>query len=260
MPEQSVNFDRAADYYDATRGFPDGVAPKVGQFIAENVPFTKNSHLLEVGIGTGRIALPLAPHVGSITGFDISWEMMAKLRQNRTDEPIELAAADAHTMPFADRSFNAVMITHVLHLVPDPARVLEEIKRVIKSDGVFVHMRNKYHRGQAFQAVFDAWNTTTSIASEQSHRQWFSVDDLIIDSGWIVQDVYEYTYPYTANLDDYLISLEQRQWSHTWPMDDTIWQSGIEAVQQAVVEHFAGNRDVESPAEGAFQVQVYRAS
>ena len=36
----SVNFDRAADYYDATRGFPEGIAEKVGAYLAEKLGFS----------------------------------------------------------------------------------------------------------------------------------------------------------------------------------------------------------------------------
>ena len=54
-----VNFDRAASFYDATRALPDGVAEEVGDAILRRVAAGSDTRFLEVGIGTGRVALPL---------------------------------------------------------------------------------------------------------------------------------------------------------------------------------------------------------
>lgn len=256
MPEQSVNFDRAAEYYDETRGFPEGIAPQVGAFIAEAVGFTADSHLLEVGIGTGRIALPLAPYVGSITGFDISWQMMNRLRVKQNGEPIRLSAADAHFMPFAQGQFDAAYLTHVLHLVADPVRVAQEIMRVVKEDGIFVHMRNRYNNNAQFQEVVNAWESATGRGSRMRSR-WARIDSSIQEAGWTLQDEKAFSFPYTAYLSDYIERLEKRQWSNTWTMDEETVQRGLQAVYLAVDEHYGGDRNFEKPAEGGFVVQVY---
>lgn len=259
MLENSVNFDRAADYYDASRGFPEGVAPQVGAFIAENVPFTRESHLLEVGVGTGRIALPLAPHVGRITGFDISREMMDKLREKSVHEPIALAVADAHQMPFAPAAFDAVCITHVLHLVADAARVLAEIRRVVKPDGVFVHMRNQRGTVAAYQPVVDAWNAVVADAPRRT-RQWDEIEDRIRTAHWQLVAEHIFIFPYVARLRDFVDNVENRRWSSTWLMDDAVWERGLAAVNAVIAEQFGGDRTVAGEAEGGFAVRVYRPS
>lgn len=258
MLEQSVNFDRAADYYDETRAFPDGIAPEVGAFVAEKLGFNQQTHLLEVGVGTGRIALPLLPHVGSITGFDISTQMMGKLRAKQGGETIRLTVADAHQMPFVADSFDAVYITHVLHLVKDPVQVLHEIKRVVKAGHPFIHMRNRYSNTSAMQQVVDAWNTATPEKSKGPKR-WDNTDEALAGAGIVLDAEYGYTFPYISKLDDFLSRVEQRQWSSTWLMDDAVWQRGLDAIYKVIDEEFDGNRDFEAPTEGTFQVQVYRA-
>jgi ubiquinone/menaquinone biosynthesis C-methylase UbiE len=52
----SLSFDPVAQVYDATRGYPEQVARRIDQAAKGNV----QTRFLEVGIGTGRIALPLA--------------------------------------------------------------------------------------------------------------------------------------------------------------------------------------------------------
>jgi len=259
MPEQSVNFDRAAAYYDETRGFPVGVAPKVGAFVADRLAFNQTTNLLEVGVGTGRIALPLAPYVGSIIGIDISWQMMGKLQQKSGGDNIHLAAADAHQIPFADNSFDVVYITHVLHLVPNPIRVLQEINRVVKPDSMFVHMRNRYDNRNDMQAVVEAWDAATK-ANPAGPRRWDSTDDIVNEAGWTLTEEYAYTFSYISKLKHFLARIEQRQWSSTWLMDDDTWQAGLEAAYRVIDEQFDGNRDFESPAKGTFQIQVYTSS
>ena len=76
--------------------------------------------VLEVGVGTGRIALPLAARGCRMVGVDIASAMLAELsRKGR----IALVMASAPALPFG-RSFDAALFVHVLHLVPDPAAVL----------------------------------------------------------------------------------------------------------------------------------------
>ncbi len=258
MPQQSINFDRAAEYYDRSRGFPGGVAPQVGAFIAETVGFTKQSQLLEVGIGTGRIALPLAPHVGSITGFDISWRMMSKLRAKQNGEPIRLSTADAHFMPFATAQFDAAYITHVLHVVAEPMRVAQEIMRVVKGDGVFVHMRNKHNSGRRFQEVVDAWNRATRPDPATGASRWDRVDGAITDAGWVPVREAAFAFNNVARLSDFVERIEKRQWSSTWIMDDETWQRGLDAVYAAIDEHFAGDREAAHTDQAEFIVQVYQ--
>ncbi|WP_414520260.1 class I SAM-dependent DNA methyltransferase, partial [Synechococcus sp. H55.10] len=77
----SVCFDRAADFYDATRSFPPAVEEEIADAILAAVGATPETHFLEVGIGTGRIALPLIRRGCPYTGIDISERMLAVLRR-----------------------------------------------------------------------------------------------------------------------------------------------------------------------------------
>ena len=71
MPKDSVAFDRAAGYYDNTRGFPAGVEGEIGALMAQAGDLSSASRVLEIGVGTGRIALPVAPHRGQPTSGSI---------------------------------------------------------------------------------------------------------------------------------------------------------------------------------------------
>ena len=76
-----MNFDRVAGIYDATRGLPEEAGTRVAEGIIEAVHATPTTRFLELGVGTGRVAIPVASRGYSYTGVDISTEMMARLRE-----------------------------------------------------------------------------------------------------------------------------------------------------------------------------------
>jgi len=75
MEPGSVGFDRAAEYYDRTRGVPPDVAGAQTALLAGELP--GRGRVLEVGVGTGQIALPLAEAGVPMAGLDLSMPMVA---------------------------------------------------------------------------------------------------------------------------------------------------------------------------------------
>ena len=136
---ESIVFDRAADTYDATRGFPPGVAEQVAALVDQALALRPRARLLEIGVGTGRLALPLAARGLRITGVDLSRRMMEQLRAKRGDLSVEVVCADATLLPFPRARFDAVLAVHVFHLIPRWREVLREVARVLPGHGVFVH-------------------------------------------------------------------------------------------------------------------------
>ncbi len=91
---------------------------------------------LEVAIGTG-LNLPHYPAEVRFTGVDLSPEMLAlaERRAQRIGRTVELKEGDAQNLPFADSSFDTVVCTYALCSVPDEARAIAEMKRVLKPGG-----------------------------------------------------------------------------------------------------------------------------
>ena len=93
--------------------------------------------VLEVGVGTG-LSLPLYGSDIQITGIDYSPEMLAKAVQRVKDgdmKNVELHQMDAQEMTFEDESFDIVTALHVLSVVPDPIKTLDEMTRVCRKGG-----------------------------------------------------------------------------------------------------------------------------
>ena len=101
---------------------------------------------LEVAIGTGLNLMHYPAHV-RLTGIDLSPEMLAltETRAKKIGRTIELKEGDAQDLPFADRSFDTLVCTYALCSVPDDARAIYEMSRVLKPGGRLIlvdHVRS----------------------------------------------------------------------------------------------------------------------
>ena len=99
---------------------------------------TPHQRILEVGVGTG-LSLPFYRPDSRVTGIDISFEMLDKARQRVASGNLSHVEAlhemDAECMDFADASFDTVVAMYVASVVPNPNRLVDEMRRVCKPGG-----------------------------------------------------------------------------------------------------------------------------
>jgi len=138
-----TSFDRVAHCYDETRAIPPEVSAEVAASIAAQLPRDgRPPALLEVGIGTGRIAVPLVDAGVDVVGIDIAPAMLARLRSRRPE--IRVLRASADRLPFAADAFDAVLFVHVLHLLADAGAALRMARSVTRSGGVLIYGREEF--------------------------------------------------------------------------------------------------------------------
>jgi ubiquinone/menaquinone biosynthesis C-methylase UbiE len=106
------------------------------------------ARLLDVGCGTGHSRSVYAGAIGSYLGVDLSPAAIAAARATYPDD--EWQVADACRLPFADRSFDVVAFSSVLHHIPDFPRAVREAHRVLRPGGVaFAFDPNLLHPAMA---------------------------------------------------------------------------------------------------------------
>jgi ubiquinone/menaquinone biosynthesis C-methylase UbiE len=133
----AMSFDRAADFYDATRALPPDIHARLTAVLAAEL--TDRGRCLEIGVGTGRIALPLAAAGVPIVGVDIAAKMLRRLVDNADGtQPFPLCVADVTALPLAARRFGAVLASHVLHLIADWRAAVDEALRVLHPGAVLL--------------------------------------------------------------------------------------------------------------------------
>lgn len=150
----SLSFDRAAPFYDRTREVPGDVSRRVTQAVLDLAP--SGWPILECGVGTGRIAVPLLQRGAPLIGVDLSIGMMRRLQAKHAAAP--LAQADISRLPFADASVGAVLTVHVLHLVGPWRQALREFKRVLRPGGLYLNSHNFRRTDSPNRRLRDRWH------------------------------------------------------------------------------------------------------
>jgi SAM-dependent methyltransferase len=137
-PTSTGIFDtHLASHYDQTRALGEAAMAALTRTLQAEL--SARGTCLEIGVGTGRIALPLAGAGVPVVGIDPSVPMLARLRaKTPSDTPLRVLRADATALPFADGSFGAGLICHVLHLIRRWEDALRELVRVVRRPGVIL--------------------------------------------------------------------------------------------------------------------------
>lgn len=244
----SISFDWAADFYDETRGFPSGEMPHVANLLRDVGQLGAHSRILEVGIGTGRIALPLAPHVQAIYGVDLSRRMMERLRSKQRDEAIYLVQGDATRIPYASHSFDAVLVVHVFHLISEWQQAVAEVRRVLKPNGVLLLAGHNSHDPVRELFQQSGRNVRLKMGDVQSYLR---------ESGWQGGDsVYVHEFDDSRPPARFLESVRQRQWSGLHTLSDEEITARADQFEATLRQHYT---DLEQPVpiQGRFEVRRY---
>lgn len=98
----------------------------------------KGKVVLELATGPGMIARHIAPAAKSVVATDLAPKMIETALKAKNPENLSFEVADATSLRFEDNSFDVVVIANALHIIPNPEKVLAEIRRVLKDDGLLI--------------------------------------------------------------------------------------------------------------------------
>lgn len=122
-----------SSFYD--RFFNTGVFLKTRKKIFQEVPFQSKQKILFVGIGTGADLEYIDYMNYDITAIDYSPDMLAIAKSKFERSAIQFLEMDAQKMTFEDESFDYIVASLILSVVPDEHKCFEEMIRVLKQDG-----------------------------------------------------------------------------------------------------------------------------
>ncbi len=134
-------YDRISRFYDL---FTAAFERKYAEMALEHLSVKEGEAILEIGFGSGHCLRQIARSVsktGKAYGIDISTGMLEvtkrKLERAQLMDRVELYCGDAASLPYDDNIFDAVFMSFTLELfdTPEIAKVLEEVKRVLKPRG-----------------------------------------------------------------------------------------------------------------------------
>ena len=101
-------------------------------------PVVKAKTVLELATGTGLIAKNIVNAAAHIEATDASAEMILEAKRDNRSAKLHFSVRDMFRLPYADKSFDVVIVSNALHIIPQPEKALAEIRRVLKDDGVLI--------------------------------------------------------------------------------------------------------------------------
>ena len=183
MREHKNFWDRNAGRYDRFMRKDRAAYEKMYELIR---PIVKAKTVLELAAGTGMIAKNIVNAAAHIEATDASEKMIAEAKRGNRSAKLHFSVQDMFCLPYANNSFDAVIVPNALHIVPQPEKALQEIKRVLKNDGVliaptFTHAENSFF-GKV-RAFF------MKLAGFPLHSRWTSEEYLsfLRQNGWAVR-------------------------------------------------------------------------
>jgi phosphatidylethanolamine/phosphatidyl-N-methylethanolamine N-methyltransferase len=170
-------YRRWAPFYDLT----------FGKLVKEGVTQTAaranryRGRLLEVGVGTG-LALPQYGPQLRVTGIDLSTDMLQRARERLAKKKNHgnidaLLEMDAAHLQFADATFDVAVAMYVLTVVPNPAKVVDEMARAVRPGGT-VLIANHFSVENGLRAVIE--KQMSKHAAKLGWRPEFPIDSVLV--------------------------------------------------------------------------------
>ena len=148
-------------------------------------PVVRHKTVLELATGTGLIAKHIVNAAAHIEATDASAEMITEAKRTRSAK-LHFSVQDMFRLPYANQSFNVVIVSNALHIVPQPEKALAEIRRVLKDDGELI-APTFTHAGNSFTGKVRVF--FMKLAGFPLHSRWTSEEYLrfLRQNGWAVR-------------------------------------------------------------------------
>ena len=183
MKERKTFWDKNAGRYDRFMRKDRAAYDEMYELIR---PVMRRKTVLELATGTGLIAKHIVNAAAHIEATDASAEMIAEAKRDNRSAKLYFSVQDMFCLPYAEESFDVVIVSNALHIVPQPEKALREIRRVLNDDGVLI-APTFTHAGNSFSGKVRAF--FMKLAGFPLHSRWTSEEYLnfLRQNGWTVQ-------------------------------------------------------------------------
>lgn len=233
----AARFDKISARYDETR---QQLTKEALDQVAAILRKDGAKSILDAGVGTGRVAIPLQERGFDVTGLDLSAGMLSRAKAKGV---AKLVMAEASTPPFRKKTFDAVIVAHTLQLLKDPARAFDSLAGVAKKEiNVFLRKPAPRHDGanEAREEVYRAFRTAArelGVSLGARYGRWrerYAKQDEFLaefppDERITIQEA-----DYSDSLREYLSAMNPCGCSYTAGISDEEFHRVVERVKLAI--------------------------
>jgi SAM-dependent methyltransferase len=247
---------RAVDFFSANaasydRSRPSRLSDSARDAIVQAARLPIRGGILDVAAGTGRVAIPLAGAGYRVVAVDRSEEMLGVLRAKAATESVAAVAASGASLPFRDRTFDAVLIARLLYLTPEWQQILIEALRVLAAGGRLLHEWANGTPSEPSVQIKEHLRTLLEEAgvAEPFHpgaRRESDVDTFLSQRGCALVETVEVPLDGGMPVGDFLSRIEAGEFSYTWNAPTSITDRCVAALRSWSSERF----EIGAPAFG----------
>ena len=259
-------YNHIAPIYDQTRWMPESVAEEVADFILALVGANPETSFLEPGVGTGLNVLPLVKRGYPVTGVDISQEMLNQFRQKLHEMPqnLKLIQADASQLPFSDARFDVVLTVHMVHTVSNWKTFLDEIDRVLKSQGFYLNAQwltppARMEFEQYFRAILSNYEGVQDAKRVDGAIEAINVEDYLQNKGYRSSYLIAKEWTVSDTVEELLSFFKSRAYGLCWKVSSETFSLVMEEFEKFCVDHY-GSLGTELSSDTKFEIWAYTAS
>lgn len=139
MLEEALMFwSKISGVYDLIENIYNGKAnARTTDYVASLMD--KDDKVLECACGTGMFSVKIAPCVNALTATDFSDGMLKRAKKKCSKfSNVLIESGDITALKYEDNSFDKAVAANVIHLLDDPKKAIDELKRVVKPGGTIV--------------------------------------------------------------------------------------------------------------------------
>ncbi|MEV3857142.1 methyltransferase domain-containing protein [Streptomyces sp. NPDC050095] len=244
--------ERLAGSYERGNEMPEQSLRAWIELIASHVRVPSPS-LIEIGAGTGMFSAALARWVegARVLAVDASEAMLAEARRHHPHPGVRYASGTAEEVPAPAASFDAALLSRVIHHLPDRPRAARELARIVRPGGKVI-VRTTF-RERLDAVVYDYWPALRTIDASR-----FPGEDEVVTAfttaGFTVDGVTSFAQPVTASLGEYHTRLVDRPQSKFTYLTPEQFHEGLGRLE-AAAEREAPDRPL--PVLERYDVAVF---
>lgn len=238
---ERVDFSVNAAIYDRRHGasLPDEGLGRLWRASG----MSASARVLDVGAGTGRVAIPLAEHGCEVVAIEPAVGMMEQLRRKDGEGRVLPLAAEGSLLPFPAGTFDVVVIARLLYLTPDWRAILAEACRVLTDDGVVLHEWGNGTADEPWVCIREEARRLFELAGVATPfhpgvRSESEVDEHLVTLGMVRDDEVVMGPGPAVTLGEFLRRLTEGELSYIWNVPEPVRAESLPLLRRWCEEAF----------------------